>query len=581
MLLAGYLLFSESFHFALGNHAFMSDLGAALLAVVLGYAAFGLLVGVVVGAFTPSAPTAALIISLAFYVMASLHLFMVRAALLQVPLVAVAFALFTAFAFAALVFALRRWSLPASVPILTVLAYYNLCRSISADWADRGGSLIPFLAAPETLVKVALGALLLPTFLWLFTYQRHRSGLLHAGLLAIFAILVVRQSAASGPASPATVPIEESTSRPDFYVLSFDAMRPDSLQRYVEDHPTSHLAQMMARSMSLENVISDGLATYPILDNNTYGIAAPGHCERSVPGQLAKRGYSTEMLFGRLATRIDSAQCYGRYYSASGMPLAWQYAPLAVWRSLMGDEDASLRDEFLPSDVVLDELQASMAAPQPIFAYLHLLELHAPYVPTSLAGDSAYLDSLRQYMKACYAKACDPEDPENGVVIEAVKEGYAKTYDDIDKLVGRFFQLAEARGRDLVVVLTADHGELFGEHGGFAHSGGFVPELLNIPFVIYDSRRPSPVRRRCELLSSSKALAAVARQLAAGEAIESFRDYERLKLEAEPLGRAMIHRDQNLIEYRINPEMAVHQGTWRNIHQQDAGAIPYRLASCP
>jgi arylsulfatase A-like enzyme len=64
-----------------------------------------------------------------------------------------------------------------------------------------------------------------------------------------------------------------------------------------------------------------------------------------------------------------------------------------------------------------------------------------------------------------------------------------------DHYVNRLLEALRARGRldDAVVVITADHGEAFGEHGVWAHTAGMFNEVVQIPLIIWSS---SPSMRR-------------------------------------------------------------------------------------
>lgn len=55
-----------------------------------------------------------------------------------------------------------------------------------------------------------------------------------------------------------------------------------------------------------------------------------------------------------------------------------------------------------------------------------------------------------------------------------------------DRWIGKLLEGLEARGlaENTVVVLVADHGEEFGEHGGLRHGHTLYDELLRVPFVI-------------------------------------------------------------------------------------------------
>ena len=161
----------------------------------------------------------------------------------------------------------------------------------------------------------------------------------------------------------------------------------------------------------------------------------------------------------------------------------------------------------------------------------------------------------------------------NARLIDVAKRTYEATLVQLDAMTAQAEQIARSRGRPFLLVLTADHGELFGEYGGFAHVGGFVPELLNVPFVVYDSRAARP-GVRCELQTASEALRATALG-------DPYPDHDTLAIDAPPLGTATIDRRSETVQYEVDPRSRPHVGTWRNIHRQPVGSLPFPLADCP
>jgi arylsulfatase A-like enzyme len=203
--------------------------------------------------------------------------------------------------------------------------------------------------------------------------------------------------------------------------------------------------------------------------------------------------------------------------------------------------------------------------------------MHGPYVPAQKAHDARYLADLERYMATCYVVACDASNPENARLIDVMRSAYLATLDDLDVLVARVLRLAKSRGRPFVIVAMADHGELFGEHGGYAHGGGFVPELLKIPFVVFDSRSIAG-RERCELMTSGDALRSTVAAAVGRSA--PYSDHEHIEIVAPTLGSARIDRRAATIEFRLNAESRAHAGTWRNIHMHGDGTAPFPIATC-
>jgi hypothetical protein len=88
-----------------------------------------------------------------------------------------------------------------------------------------------------------------------------------------------------------------------------------------------------------------------------------------------------------------------------------------------------------------------------LFAYIHLVEPHAPYV----------------------AKKTGPRF-----------ERYLAEVKNVDREIGRLVAWLEQRGvwDRTVFVLSADHGEAFGEHGKYFHGFGNYEELVRVPLLI-------------------------------------------------------------------------------------------------
>lgn len=57
---------------------------------------------------------------------------------------------------------------------------------------------------------------------------------------------------------------------------------------------------------------------------------------------------------------------------------------------------------------------------------------------------------------------------------------------DLDEQLGRLFSTLDSKGllQNTIVVVTADHGEEFGEHGGFGHGQRLNSEVVRVPLLI-------------------------------------------------------------------------------------------------
>jgi len=138
----------------------------------------------------------------------------------------------------------------------------------------------------------------------------------------------------------------------------------------------------------------------------------------------------------------------------------------------------------------------SRPAGEPVFLYLHLLDLHDYYHSEVFferhadlaARASERLQELRgaspgEIYNALYSEPESFTDDDARLLSVAYDRELART----DAEVGRLVDALEERGLldRTLVVLTSDHGEQFGEHGLLGHGGdGFHDEVLRIPFIV-------------------------------------------------------------------------------------------------
>jgi arylsulfatase A-like enzyme len=124
---------------------------------------------------------------------------------------------------------------------------------------------------------------------------------------------------------------------------------------------------------------------------------------------------------------------------------------------------------------------------RPFFAFLNYYDAHDPYLTPAGATRHfglqptapAELATLRDWLRVDGAK-----------LSSRMKELVRDCYDDciayVDLQLGRLFGELESRGllEYTLVVVTADHGEEFGEYGRFGHGQSLHRQVINVPLLI-------------------------------------------------------------------------------------------------
>ena len=134
---------------------------------------------------------------------------------------------------------------------------------------------------------------------------------------------------------------------------------------------------------------------------------------------------------------------------------------------------------YLPAESLVKKSVSWLErATEPYFLWLHLMDPHGPYQ----RQDGGYLEKFRAerlWQKAVNSPA-DISDEERDKLIES----YRSEVNYADKQVGRLLEYLSEAEEDNVVVITADHGEEFGEHGDFSHNPKPFDELIRVPFLL-------------------------------------------------------------------------------------------------
>jgi len=120
------------------------------------------------------------------------------------------------------------------------------------------------------------------------------------------------------------------------------------------------------------------------------------------------------------------------------------------------------------------------------FQFVNLMDAHLPYHPPAEYADefAPGVDSTAvcQNSKAYNCGARDVDDAE----FEDLEGLYDAEIRHMDAQLGRLFDWMRAEGvwEDTMVVVCADHGELFGEHDLYGHEFCIYDPLVNVPCMV-------------------------------------------------------------------------------------------------
>jgi arylsulfatase A-like enzyme/uncharacterized membrane protein YbhN (UPF0104 family) len=298
----------------------------------------------------------------------------------------------------------------------------------------------------------------------------------------------------AGSAGPGTIPpaLERS---PNIILVMVDTLRADHLDCYgASDVATPNLCAVATDGGTVLDGYSHASWTKPATASLLTSLLPSSHLAMSKPSRLSGdielvsetlqgHGYTT----GGIVSNINLAQSFGfdqgydEYHylgpdyligaeESSSKLIIYQIARSVILK-LQGS-DLRPSDFYQPANVVnataFDWLERNGTSR--FFLFLHYMDPHDPYFVRPLDGTGV-------------ARVTGDPEPEEAARLRDLYVGEIEYLDD------QFGQLL-ARLRELgiydetLIVLTADHGEEFHEHGGWWHGLTLYDEMIRVPLLV-------------------------------------------------------------------------------------------------
>ncbi|HVS17631.1 MAG TPA: sulfatase [Planctomycetota bacterium] len=286
--------------------------------------------------------------------------------------------------------------------------------------------------------------------------------------------------------------------RPDVVVVSIDSLRPDHLSCYGYPFPTSPTIDRLAREgVRFENALTTSSWTLPAHAALFTGLYDSGHglvdngltlnpAQVTAAEVFARNGWRTAGFFGGpyLHPVFGLDQGFETYQSCMTQ-LEDDLAPEEVRASSRSRWGASHADVTGPRTVAEVTRWLAEVGDEPIFLFVHLWDVHYDFIapPEYVAlFDPDYTGELTgvDFMEnPAIAPGMDERDFRHLLALYDAEIRY--TDDTLAQILG----LLERRGRmdDTLLVVTADHGEEFLEHGRKGHQRTLYEEVVRIPLI--------------------------------------------------------------------------------------------------
>ncbi len=326
------------------------------------------------------------------------------------------------------------------------------------------------------------------------------------GLALLAALMVGSLAQSAWKARAGAAPLSDDAA-PNVLLIVLDTVRADSLSPYgYERDTTPNLARFAARGTLFEEARSTAPWTLPShasLFTGRWPFEMSVDVGRPLDGtfptlaeRLSERGYAT----GGFVANLENCnawyglsrgfQHYEDYYEnavvspmevlrcsrlgrfAATSKLGWSLIKMVA-------KPESYRYRKTAAMINRDALAwLSDKGDRPFFLFLNYFDVHDPYIPPAGAE--------RRFSTRSPDESASPDDQ--------ARDAYDDCLAYLDDQVGRLLDELDRRGtlRNTLVVITADHGEAFGEHGLSGHGVSLYSPETRIPLiVVHPSKAPA------------------------------------------------------------------------------------------
>ena len=321
--------------------------------------------------------------------------------------------------------------------------------------------------------------------------------------------------------------------KPNVVLMTLDTTRRDRLGCYGYSRPTSpNLDALAERSVVFDRAVAASSWTlpshasiftgkFPSSHGADYDPQGPLRLTQAIEGPEEWAEYRASGLSPSESTLAHLLREQG-YETAAVVGGPWMKRVFGLDRGFETYDEEGIGDVNgrLASEVTTAALEFLERTERPFFLFLNYFDPHGPYeAPSPFGGSFGQEPSDRYDEEILY----------------------------MDHHIGRFLDGMKRGGlfEDSLIVVTADHGELLGEHGKMGHGASLFEEEIRVPFLVkYPGEEVAP-----------------------GRSGEPIHHVDVLALVLERLGLSPSGRSRHALLAEVNPlEFMSHDGSWRALY---------------
>lgn len=297
---------------------------------------------------------------------------------------------------------------------------------------------------------------------------------------------------------------------PNIVVIVIDTLRADHLSAYGYERDTSpFLDSLAAEGVRFENAISPSSWTQPAHASLLTGRYTYEHQAETMPlddrfptiGEaLQLQGYRTG-AFSANTLFFTRRQGFGRgflHFEDNNQSVLDNFINSSVYGFIFDYYGLrkALNYEGVPARKYAEDINRSVLnwvdkdTDKPFFVFINYFDVHDPYLPpepyrskySSVPNPGGLING--------YVERYHPElTPEE---LQSEIDAYDGAITYVDDQIQALFDELDSRGllENTIVMITADHGESFGEHGLLQHSASLYRQEIHVPLILWGAGVP-------------------------------------------------------------------------------------------
>ena len=281
-------------------------------------------------------------------------------------------------------------------------------------------------------------------------------------------------------------------SHPNVLLIVIDALRLDCASREL----MPNLNAIADESVRFSQAIAQGISTAPSMTSmltSTYPLDYGGHwyladSRKTIAEALKAAGYSTAAIHSnpnvsRMRNFDKGFDCFdenllpglfGRlvdHLPAKALQLGNRFSRIVGTKPYVDARGLNRK--------ILDWIEQSA---RPFFVWTQYMDVHGPYLPHRGLPHLAKLRAETLYHKAAVTNPSAVTEVER----KELWRNYQAEVRYSDEQLNNLAQELKERGLwdDALMIVTADHGDEFGEHGLYGHINKPYEELVRVPLVV-------------------------------------------------------------------------------------------------